>query len=220
MKIKYNENEDYCIYFGGLQSGKSLIFKSINSDSIHFNKKLRSNIINVFSYTSIYQRENIIGLWGYVNAIKDKLDNVILMKNDNTIATLKHINDVIKERGNPLVFKQIDSIVDEVLRSHYFTLKTLNDVGVSYKEKDILSLPTGSVDVNELFKEEIERYNIKVTNPIIEKMDYEWTYDQYSDAIGRNLKDIYDINIKIDLSYLPDYITSQEIKVQKMYGLL
>jgi len=218
--VKFDENVDYCIYVGGLQSGKSFIFKSMESDSIHFNKKLIPNIINVLSISSIYERTTIVGVHKYITSLKSKLDGCYMLKNDFMTSILKHINDVVRRYDNINIINpsMTKKSLNTILVSHYFTLKLFRDYGITYKEKDILSLPPGDIDVRDFFDEEIKKYQLRIKNPIHKKIDYEWGYEKYKESIERNIYEGWGIKKIFDINPLLDIVDDMEYKVKTKYG--
>lgn len=220
MKIDYNENEDYCIYIGALQCGKSFIFQSMSSDSIHFNQKLKTNHINVLSISTIYELKNILGLLKYLEALKPKLNAPYFMSNNFQRSVLKHINDVISQRDNPYIFSSsnIKYILKTVLHSHYFTQKFFRDNGIVCIERNLLDLPAGENNVECIFKDEIELYDLNVLKPIHTKLDYEWEYERYAETIQRNLLEIYGIKNKFNFKSLLENIDETEAKIKNLYG--
>jgi len=220
MKIKFDKNVDYCIYIGGLQSGKSFIFKSIKSDSIHFSKELFPNIINVLSISSIFERRNILGINQYITAIKPKLNNCYILKNNFVTSSLKHINDVIRRYGNINIMNSSNQkqALNVILTSHYYTLKLLRDYNITYKDKDILSLPPTDINIYDFFEDEIKTYNIDVINPIHKKIDYEWDYYRYKEEIEKSVFECYGVKKTFDLDRVLNMIDDEEYKIKKKYG--
>lgn len=221
MKINYNEDEDYCIYICGLQSGKTFIFRSLDSDSIHMNNSLLKNKANVLSYTSIYEKNNIIGIKNYMDALKPKLNDSYLLEFDLISGALKHVNDILKNRSNHNVVKTsvVNKIYYNISNSHHYILNYYETNNINYKLKNILTLPPGKINIFDFFEEEIKKYNLKIINHNYEKFDYEWMYEKYVEEINANFYEQYDANSKFELASLLDYAYDLEEKFKKLYGI-
>jgi len=221
--INYDPNQEYCIYLGGLQTGKDFVFKSIRSDSIHLNKRLTPNAINILSYTTVYELKNIIGLSKILNACKPKLVNPYILEQDFPTAILKHINDIIRNYDNPSIMSEqnIKFIIKNILYSHYFLLKFLKENNIDYQYKNILSLKPGEINITEFFSEEIQKYQIPIIKDYHNKIDYEWSIEKLKEEIYRNLLNNFNIksSYQINLNNYIEWIQNISTQCKKLYEL-
>jgi hypothetical protein len=222
MQISFNESEDYCIFIGELQSGKTFVFESMEADSIHMAKQLKPNIINMFSITTIYEKFNIIGLQKYLQALNSKLNGCYILQHDFKRSILKHTNDIILNYGNPKAtdFQYVEYAAKIILHSHYFTLSFFQNNDIQYNMKNILALPPGNTDIEKFFEHEIKKYNLKIREKQYPKMDYEWSYEKLKDEIQKNLLDKYNIKHNFKLNEYLNYIEEWEYNAKKLYRIL
>ena len=220
MKIKYNENEDYCIYLAGFEVGKKFLFDVIHSESIHFNNELVSNNINVLSYMYHYETKTIVQLHKYLSSLKPKLTNVYILKTNFIEAILSHINTIVDDdEAYDFGIYDYEYYIDLYLKSHYFVLNFLNINNISYKEKEIFLLPKGIIDVKELFKEEIEQYDIKTYNDHYEKFGENLTIIERADLLEKNYLNRFGVSLKLNLEDLIKSYNIMETQLKLKYGL-
>lgn len=221
MRIRYDKNVDYCIYLAALQSGKSFLHEGIEGVSIDREFEMFIGEMNVFSYCTVYENLNILGIHQGLTSILPKLNGCYMLEFDFASAALKHINDIIRNKGNRNASnkKSIIHTIDVIVNSHFYLLKFLRDNNIEYKKKNIISLPPGEVNIKELFNDEIEKYNLGIKNPVVVKRDYEWTHQQYFDAIEENLYKSYGIKQKFNSDFLFETLHKKKKKLIKLYNL-
>ena len=221
MIIDYDEDQNYCVVIGSTQSGKTIIFKTIKSDSVHRSLKLIPSAINVISNSNIFDRHNIFGLSEIFKATGIKLNNCLILKNDPLSAILKHMNDIIikKDFFYITTMANIKQMLQSQINAEYYTLFYLQQNNIPFKFKDILAHPAGTINVNEMFKEEIKKYSLQVNERFIEKKDYEWSYEKYIQTIERGYQKQYNIPTKVNLNELLDYVHKYKEKYIKLYQL-
>ncbi len=217
----FEDKKDYCIFIGSMQSGKTIIFKTLKSDSIHKAKCLKPNTANVLSNTDIFEQTNIIGLNKILTSLKNKLNNCYILETDPVSSSLKHINDILVNKSNTHVYNilSIKRVLYDIMNCEYFTRYFLLKNNIPFQYKNLLQYPAGMIDISEVFKEQIEKYSITVNVNHIEKLDYEWTYEQYIEEIERNYKKNYDVTQTINLPELLEYQEELTKKFSNLYQL-
>ena len=222
LVIDYDDQKDYCIYFGTIHSGKSIFVNSFFHNHIYQQFSLKEHHVNLFFSSMVYKHQSFLMVNTFLERMKPKLNDSCILQVDFLDMIMKYINDSMIKRSTLRNMNTINYVKESCkihIHAYFQVLSFFQKNKINYRTFNISNVKESNINIRELFKYDIKKYNLHVYKDNLKKLDYEWTPKKYFDEIVSSARREKNIKINYSLDEIESVVSDITKEAKKVWEI-